>query len=148
LRAGFLGFAVFFAVALPVVLRLVEVFFVFAMSFPLGFAALPCVTALAILSPALDNASMAKKRRKARTPKPASFASGVVQFDPTGNAPASARSRPEGAGKDPAAVALGRKGGLKGGPARAAKMTKAERVASAKKAAAARWAKRQDQRPR
>lgn len=42
-------------------------------------------------------------------------------------------------GKDPAAVALGRKGGLKGGKARAAKMTKAQRSASAKKAARARW---------
>jgi hypothetical protein len=40
---------------------------------------------------------------------------------------------------DPAAVALGRKGGLKGGKARAAKLTKEERVASAKRAAAARW---------
>lgn len=44
--------------------------------------------------------------------------------------------------KDPAAVALGRKGGLKGGKARAAKMTRKERVASAKKAAAARWGKK------
>ena len=44
-------------------------------------------------------------------------------------------------GKDPAAVALGRKGGLKGGKARAAKMTKAQRSASAKKAARARWGK-------
>lgn len=44
-------------------------------------------------------------------------------------------------GKDPAAVSLGRKGGLKGGKARAAKMTKAQRVASAKKAAMARWTK-------
>jgi hypothetical protein len=43
-------------------------------------------------------------------------------------------------GKDPAAVALGRKGGLKGGRARAAKMTPEERTAAAKKAAAARWA--------
>jgi hypothetical protein len=43
--------------------------------------------------------------------------------------------------KDPAAVALGRKGGLKGGKARAAKMTKKERIASAKAAAAARWGK-------
>lgn len=43
--------------------------------------------------------------------------------------------------KDPAAVALGRRGGLKGGKARAAKMTKAERSASAKTAAAARWGK-------
>jgi hypothetical protein len=41
--------------------------------------------------------------------------------------------------KNPAAVALGRKGGLKGGKARAANMTKEERSASAKKAAAARW---------
>jgi hypothetical protein len=43
-------------------------------------------------------------------------------------------------GKDPAAVALGRKGGLKGGKARAAKMTPEERAESARKAAAARWA--------
>ncbi len=42
-------------------------------------------------------------------------------------------------GKDPLAVALGRRGGLKGGKARAAGMTKAERSASAKKAAKARW---------
>ncbi len=41
--------------------------------------------------------------------------------------------------KDLAAVALGRKGGLKGGPARAAKLTKKERSAAAKKAAQARW---------
>lgn len=41
--------------------------------------------------------------------------------------------------KDPNAVALGRKGGKKGGPARAKKMTSAERSASAKKAAKARW---------
>lgn len=44
--------------------------------------------------------------------------------------------------KDPAAVALGRKGGLKGGLARAKKLTKAQRAASAKKAAAARWGKK------
>ena len=42
-------------------------------------------------------------------------------------------------GKDPAAVALGRKGGLKGGKARAAKMTAKQRSESARKAAAARW---------
>ena len=44
-------------------------------------------------------------------------------------------------GKDPAAVALGRKGGLKGGKARAANMTPEQRSESAKKAAAARWGK-------
>lgn len=43
------------------------------------------------------------------------------------------------AGKDPAAVALGRKGGLKGGKARAANMTPEQRSEAAKKAAAARW---------
>jgi hypothetical protein len=43
------------------------------------------------------------------------------------------------AGKDPAAVELGRKGGLKGGKARAAKMTSEERSEAARRAAAARW---------
>ena len=44
-------------------------------------------------------------------------------------------------GKDPAAVALGRKGGLKGGAARAKKLTAEERSEIAKKAAKTRWAK-------
>jgi hypothetical protein len=43
------------------------------------------------------------------------------------------------AGKDPAAVALGRKGGLKGGKARAAAMTADERSQAAQRAARARW---------
>jgi len=42
-------------------------------------------------------------------------------------------------GKDPIAVAMGRRGGLKGGKARTAAMTPAERTALAKKAAQARW---------
>ena len=46
-------------------------------------------------------------------------------------------------GKDPAAVALGRKGGLKGGKARAKKLSKKKRQEIAKKAAAARWKKHQ-----
>ena len=41
--------------------------------------------------------------------------------------------------KDPSAVALGRKGGLKGGKARAAKLTPERRSEIARKAAAARW---------
>ena len=44
--------------------------------------------------------------------------------------------------KNPAAVALGRLGGLKGGKARAAKLSAAKRKAIAKKAAAARWNKK------
>jgi hypothetical protein len=43
-------------------------------------------------------------------------------------------------GKNPAAVALGRLGGLKGGPARAQSLSKARRSEIARNAAAARWA--------
>ena len=43
--------------------------------------------------------------------------------------------------KNPYAVALGRKGGRKGGPARAASMTPEQRSESAKNAVTARWAR-------
>jgi len=43
--------------------------------------------------------------------------------------------------KDLAAVSLGRRGGLRGGKARAAKMTREKRVEIAKKAAKTRWSK-------
>lgn len=46
-----------------------------------------------------------------------------------------------GGGKDPAAVALGRKGGLKGGRARADKLTPEQRSEMARKAASARWSR-------
>lgn len=45
-------------------------------------------------------------------------------------------------GKNPAAVALGRLGGLKGGPARAKKLSKKKRSEFARKAAKARWSKK------
>ncbi|MBC7783608.1 MAG: histone H1 [Burkholderiales bacterium] len=54
----------------------------------------------------------------------------------TGNAPAEPESN-----KNPAAVALGKLGGAKGGKARAAALTPAKRQAIAKKAAAKRWGK-------
>jgi len=57
----------------------------------------------------------------------------------TGVSTPTPRKKPEKK-KDPAAVALGRRGGLKGGKARAAKMTAEERAESARKAAQARWA--------
>lgn len=44
-------------------------------------------------------------------------------------------------GKNPAAVMLGRLGGLKGGKARAAKLSAVQRKEIAKKAANARWQK-------
>ena len=45
-------------------------------------------------------------------------------------------------GKNPAAVALGRMGGLRGGRARAASLDPLQRQKIAKKAAKARWAKK------
>jgi hypothetical protein len=57
-----------------------------------------------------------------------------VVADATGSAPRKRR-------KDPAAVALGRKGGLKGGRARADSMSPEQRSEVAKRAAAARWKK-------
>jgi hypothetical protein len=42
-------------------------------------------------------------------------------------------------GKDPLAVELGRRGGLKGGKARAASMTAEERSEAARRAARKRW---------
>jgi len=44
--------------------------------------------------------------------------------------------------KNPAAVALGRLGGLKGGKARARKLSAMKKLAIAKKAAKVRWSKR------
>jgi hypothetical protein len=46
---------------------------------------------------------------------------------------------PQEVDKNPAAVELGRKGGLKGGKARAAAMTADERSEAARRAARARW---------
>ncbi len=51
------------------------------------------------------------------------------------------KPEPADEGKDPAAVALGRRGGLKGGKARAAKLTAAQRSDIARRAAVARWEK-------
>jgi hypothetical protein len=48
-------------------------------------------------------------------------------------------AEPDKPGKDPAAVSLGRRGGLKGGVARAEKLTSERRSEIAKKAAQARW---------
>ena len=47
----------------------------------------------------------------------------------------------ESSNKNPHAVALGRLGGLKGGPARARKLTKKQRSEIARKAAKTRWEK-------
>jgi len=86
---------------------------------------------------------MAKKPRKPKTPDPASFAFGVLQhvIEATGDAPEAPPAPPAESGKDPAAVALGRKGGLKGGPARAKKLGKKKLSEIGRKMAGVRWKK-------
>jgi hypothetical protein len=57
-------------------------------------------------------------------------------------ASAAGGTEPTESGKNPAAVALGRLGGKKGGIARAKKLTAERRSAIAKKAAAKRWSRK------
>ncbi len=52
-------------------------------------------------------------------------------------------SKNETSGKNPAAVTLGRLGGLKGGKARAEKLSEQERSEIARKAAIARWSRKE-----
>lgn len=54
---------------------------------------------------------------------------------------ATGEKKPEKSEKNPAAVALGKLGGKKGGKARAAALTKEQRSEIAKKAAKTRWSK-------
>ena len=79
------------------------------------------------------NEAMPERSRK-RPTDPNQLAKQLVD-EATGEAP---KVDPDD-GKDPAAVALGRKGGLKGGKARAASMTPEQRSEAARRAAAARW---------
>ncbi len=73
-------------------------------------------------------------QKRSRMPRDTNQLASLVVGLATGETPA----EPE-TGKNPAAVALGRLGGLKGGKARAKGMTKKARSEAAKKAAKARW---------
>lgn len=75
---------------------------------------------------------MPKRPRRPRDPNELAF---QVFQEAIGEAPLSEPERE----KNPAAVALGKLGGAKGGKARASKMTPEERAESARKAALARW---------
>lgn len=79
---------------------------------------------------------MPERSRKKRSRDANTLAFEIVQ-EATGQAPGPEKS--DEPAKNPAAVALGRLGGLKGGKARAAKMTPKERSDAARKAARARW---------
>lgn len=63
-----------------------------------------------------------------------------IMLESTGQAPKT--EPPTAPEKNPAAVALGRLGGLKGGTARAAKLSPRKRSQIAAKAAEARWGKK------
>ena len=73
-------------------------------------------------------------QKRSRMPRDTNAAAHLVVVIATGEAPAEPASD-----KNPAAVALGRLGGLKGGRARAKGMSKKARSEAAKKAAKARW---------
>jgi len=82
------------------------------------------------------------KKRLQGPPDTNSIAFRVMQ-EATGQAP---KSEPDSTSpvtieKNPAAVALGKLGGAKGGPARAAALSDKKRKSIAKKAAKARWSK-------
>jgi hypothetical protein len=73
--------------------------------------------------------------RSSKPPRDANALAKQIVDEATG----ASRAADPNAGKDPAAVALGRKGGLKGGKARAAKLTPEQRSDIARKAALKRW---------
>lgn len=76
---------------------------------------------------------MPKRSSSRKTPKDANQLASSIVHIATGEQPR-AKKR-----KNAAAVALGRRGGLKGGKARAAALSPEERSEIAKRAAAARW---------
>jgi len=77
-------------------------------------------------------------KRSSKRPRDLNSLAASLVGDATDEAPQGS-TEPE---KDPSAVALGRRGGLKGGKARASKMTSEQRADVARRAAQARWAKR------
>lgn len=80
-----------------------------------------------------------RSKNRPRDPNELAF---QVMLESTGQVP---KFEPAITPKNPAAVALGRLGGLKGGAARAASLPAAKRTAIAKKAAATRWSKKKSQ---
>lgn len=82
---------------------------------------------------------MPKRSSKPKRPRdPNQLAKLIVDLS-TGEAEEPKHPEPDDTGKDPAAVALGRKGGLKGGKARAKALSAKKRKEIARKAAKARW---------
>ncbi|MCC7423102.1 MAG: hypothetical protein IT428_22730 [Planctomycetaceae bacterium] len=88
---------------------------------------------------------MPNRSSKPKRPRDANQLAKSIVDQATQEAPAQVDETPAPTEeKNPAAVALGRLGGLKGGKARAEKLSAKKRSAIAKKAAAARWSKATD----
>ena len=81
---------------------------------------------------------MPKRSSKEKRPTDINLLAASIVEDATNQ---STTEESSNSGKNPAAVALGRLGGKKGGRARAEKLTPEQRREIAKKAAKARWAK-------
>jgi len=82
---------------------------------------------------------MPKRSSKKKRPRDVNQLAKAIVDEATGEAVE--EEAPADEGKNPAAVALGRLGGKKGGKARAAKLTKEQRSEIARKAARVRWKK-------
>lgn len=79
-------------------------------------------------------------RKRSSRPRDVNQLAKLIVDQATGQVPKEMEPREDG--KNPAAVALGRLGGLKGGKARAAKLSTKKRSEIARKAASARWARK------
>jgi hypothetical protein len=86
--------------------------------------------------------AMQDRSRKKRPRDPSQLAKLIVDIA-TGEVEDKPDRRPGDSAKDPAAVSLGRRGGLKGGRARAARLSPKQRTEIAKRAADKRWSKKE-----
>jgi hypothetical protein len=84
---------------------------------------------------------MVKQSKKKKRPADLNLLATSIVDDATNNNPSIIKPSEEKPTKNPHAVALGRLGGLKGGKARAEKLSAKKRQQIAKKAAKARWEK-------
>jgi hypothetical protein len=84
---------------------------------------------------------MPERSKTPRRPRDPNQLAHQIMQEATGQAPKQNPGQPQELHKNPHAVALGQLGGLKGGPARAAKLSPKKRSAIAAKAARARWKK-------
>lgn len=98
-----------------------------------------CRTWLAFWFCICKNQSMPKRSRNTKRPRDTNLLAKSIVDAATGE---DTEALPEDDAKNPAAVALGRLGGLKGGKARASKLSAKRRSEIAKNAAQARWSRR------